>query len=280
MEKALTFDDVNIVPNYSDVLTRADCDTHTFFLGAYLSLPIVPANMKTVTGYKMVKEMCNLGTIGILHRFNGWKDDFIEILKDTSITRYAVSVGVNSTYEELMFMYDNIKLYAEHKRPSFIVVDVAHGHHVKVQIAIEHCKTVFSNVPVVAGNIVTPEAAEDLVNWGASAVKVGVGSGCFTPDMEVRTINGNEPIRKISCGDLVYTHTGDLEPVTNIICRDCTEGVILEINGIECTLNHEFYVVKRADADNIKNKNIHNYAFWVRADELTDNLMLVQLEND
>ncbi len=55
-----------------------------------------------------------------------------------------------------------------------LVIDTAHGHSVSVLQAVERVKTHW-DVPVVAGNIATPEAVEALVRAGADAVKVGVG---------------------------------------------------------------------------------------------------------
>lgn len=171
MEKLLTFDDINIVPEYSEVRSRSNCSTETDMLGVRLSLPIVPSNMKTVTGYKMVKEMDRLGSIGILHRFAGWKDDLREIAYDRNISRFAVSIGVNNVERELEFILGMFRW------PAFIVIDVAHGHHILVKEAIAKCKMLAPTIPVIAGNIVTAKAAADLIEWGADGLKCGVGSG-------------------------------------------------------------------------------------------------------
>jgi len=58
-----------------------------------------------------------------------------------------------------------------------IVVDTAHGHSVRVLQTVERIKQEYPDIQLVAGNIATPEAAEDLIKAGADAVKVGVGPG-------------------------------------------------------------------------------------------------------
>jgi len=58
-----------------------------------------------------------------------------------------------------------------------LVVDTAHGHSVNVLRALERYKKAFPNVDVVAGNIATAEAAKELIEAGADAVKVGIGPG-------------------------------------------------------------------------------------------------------
>ncbi|MBE6912331.1 MAG: IMP dehydrogenase [Ruminococcaceae bacterium] len=57
------------------------------------------------------------------------------------------------------------------------VLDSAHGHHIGVRNAIAKVKNAFPDVELIAGNIATPEAAEDLIAAGADALKVGMGPG-------------------------------------------------------------------------------------------------------
>jgi len=58
-----------------------------------------------------------------------------------------------------------------------IVVDTAHGHSEGVMERVRWIKSSFDGVQVIAGNIATSEAAHDLVQAGADAVKVGIGPG-------------------------------------------------------------------------------------------------------
>ena len=58
-----------------------------------------------------------------------------------------------------------------------IVVDTAHGHSRGVMDAVRSIKKFSNRIQVVAGNVVTPEAAEALIKAGADAVKVGIGPG-------------------------------------------------------------------------------------------------------
>jgi IMP dehydrogenase len=58
-----------------------------------------------------------------------------------------------------------------------VVVDTSHGHSRGVMQSVERIKSRFPALQVIAGNIVTAEAARDLVRCGADAVKVGIGPG-------------------------------------------------------------------------------------------------------
>lgn len=58
-----------------------------------------------------------------------------------------------------------------------LVIDTAHGHSKRVLEAITSIKKAFPNIDVVAGNIATAQAAKDMIDRGADAIKVGMGPG-------------------------------------------------------------------------------------------------------
>jgi IMP dehydrogenase len=60
-----------------------------------------------------------------------------------------------------------------------LVVDTAHGHQDKMLQALRAVRGLTPSVPVVAGNVVTPEGVADLIEAGADIVKVGVGPGAM-----------------------------------------------------------------------------------------------------
>ena len=71
MKTYLTYDDVNIIPKYSELNSRDDVDLTTRFTkNTELTIPIVASPMDTVTGYDMANEMMDWGGVGVIHRFN------------------------------------------------------------------------------------------------------------------------------------------------------------------------------------------------------------------
>jgi IMP dehydrogenase len=78
----LTFDDVLLVPKLSDIKSRRDADTGTLFSrGIKLSIPVVSANMDTVTESAMAIALARLGGIGVIHRFLSIDEQVAEVLK-------------------------------------------------------------------------------------------------------------------------------------------------------------------------------------------------------
>jgi hypothetical protein len=230
----------------------------------------------------MAIALAELGGVGCIHRFMSVEDQASEMMRTTvSVVDYIQStwnytvplmaaVGANGDYLERA--YELVRSGA-----NIILIDVAHGHHKLVKDAITALKNKLpSYVDVIAGNIATHRAACDLTSWGADALRVGIGGGCFTPEMEVGTTGGLVPIKDVEIGDVVYTHTGEPKKVIYKFEYDRDEEIMV-INGIECTKNHEFYVVHKQYENIVTEDNIHNYAIWVSAENLTDDHLLIEL---
>lgn len=88
---------------------------------------------------------------------------------DRGRLRVGAAVGV-SDYERIEAL-----IAAE---VDVVVVDTAHGHSKNVIDTVKAVKSKH-NIDVIAGNIATAEAAKDLINAGANAVKVGIGPGAI-----------------------------------------------------------------------------------------------------
>jgi len=58
-----------------------------------------------------------------------------------------------------------------------IVVDSAHGHHINIIETVRKLRALYPDLTIVAGNVATGEATRDLIEAGASIVKVGIGPG-------------------------------------------------------------------------------------------------------
>jgi IMP dehydrogenase len=301
---ALTFDDVLLVPKRSSIHSRKDVDLSTrLSRNIKLNIPIVSANMDSVTESAMAISMAHNGGIGIIHRFMSVERQVEEVLKVkraesviieepytiwpsatmSDAKRLMQEKGVSGllvvdankkllgilTARDLLFEDNDLNRVSELMTPmkslhtasadasidearqllrkykleklplvdeeghlrglitskdmvtlaerpqackdskgqltvgaavgiregyieraralvdagvDVLVVDVAHGHSDRVLNVVRKLKKELSQVDVIAGNVATPEGTKDLIDAGADAVKVGIGSGsiCIT----------------------------------------------------------------------------------------------------
>lgn len=171
-EITYSYDDVLLVPQRSKVKSRSEVSLKTkISTNLELDLPIVSANMDSVTGIKMAIALGKLGGISILPRFNTSSTQ-IEMLKEIQKENVKVgaSIGIKGDYLERAeaLVAHNINC---------LVIDVAHGHMERVLEVTKEIKNKFPNTTLIAGNVATYEAAYDLFQNGADCVKVGVGPG-------------------------------------------------------------------------------------------------------
>jgi IMP dehydrogenase len=82
----------------------------------------------------------------------------------------AAAVGVGADLEQRLGLLSA-------RNVDLLVIDTAHGHSKGVIEAIKRIKAAVPSMPVIAGNVVTPEGVEALAKAGADAVKIGVGAG-------------------------------------------------------------------------------------------------------
>lgn len=175
--------------------------------GVELGLPIISSPMDTVTGRKMALSMARAGGLGIVHRYCSIEDQ-VAMIKDLGLGKerdtskdeeHLATIKLHSMGSvrpnhmtklpepELCLSGAAIGVSGDYKERAqalvdagckIICIDVAHGHHILVKDALEHLKSTFGNkLTLIAGNVATSRAFEDLSRWGADAIRVGVGGG-------------------------------------------------------------------------------------------------------
>lgn len=169
---ALTFNDVLLVPSLSEVKSRKDVDMHCHFSrNIKLQIPIVSANMDTVTESEMAISMAQSGGLGVIHRFLTVTEQVKEVQKvKQQNCLVGAAIGINGSYLERCHSLVQSGV-------DVLVLDVAHGHSKYVREALQVIKQRWPKVDVVAGNVATLEGTRYLVESGADGVKVGIGPG-------------------------------------------------------------------------------------------------------
>jgi IMP dehydrogenase len=203
----LTFDDVLLVPQASDLKSRSEVSTATRLGTLDLNIPIVSANMDTITEVAMAKAMAAAGGLGILHRFAD-HETVIGWMSELTPEYRVPSVGVNTG--------DYYKLEEYRPYTSSVCVDVAHGDSNKV-VNIIRAALKLGYINIIAGNVATTSATYRLIEAGANIIKVGVGPGsmCTT-----RIVTGHGVPQLTAIADVrraidIYTE-GDIRIVSLI----------------------------------------------------------------
>lgn len=173
----ITFDDVLLVPGYSN-FKRQDIDLSSKLTKKItLPAPLVSAPMDTVTESEMAIALANAGGIGIIHRNLTVETQAQEVAKTISSlndpTKY-VGAAIGASAGSLERAEAIVKAGVH-----VIVVDSAHGYADYIIDTIKTLKQRFPEVEIIAGNIATYEGAKALIEAGADGLRVGMGPGAI-----------------------------------------------------------------------------------------------------
>ena len=183
IKEGYTFDDLLLVPAYSQVVP-ADVQLKTRLCdGILLSIPVCSAAMDTVTESKMGIALAQAGGLGFIHK-NLSSELQAEMVKEVKAAAVLSNSAVDAKGKLLAgaavgvseSTMARVQLLVE-AGVDIITVDSAHGHSAGVIETVRKIHEKYPDLPLVGGNIVTGDAAQALIQAGASVLKVGVGPG-------------------------------------------------------------------------------------------------------
>ncbi len=174
----LTFDDVLLVPRYSEISSRKHPNLKTQITKNYsIDLPVITANMDTITEKEMACTMATLGGIGSLHRFMSEDEQVAQVkaiqtfLRENNLkTPIAASIGVKEEGMRRAEVLVNAGV-------QIITLDIAHGDSIMMHETLDFLKKKYPHVDVIAGNVASSDGVQRMIDRGADAVKVGIGPG-------------------------------------------------------------------------------------------------------
>ena len=274
----LDFDDVLITPKPSELTSRSEVNLNVAYVckhskKMFYGCPIILANMDTVGQIPVAKEAAKENVWTALHKFYDEEALVKFAFNEQDIYKNCfISCGISK--EE----FQRIKGLSQLIHIHSICIDAANAYTYSFLDCIKRIRDLLPDTIIMAGNVCTPEGVENIIKAGADIAKSGIANGCFIKGTAVITDNGKKSIEKIKIGDNVLTHTGTLKKVTATHQKTEKER-IFDINGIKCTKNHKFYVVDKKYKDIINEDNIHNYAKWVCAEDLSEGMFLVKMQN-
>ena len=175
--EALTYDDILLVPQYSDIESRKEVSIGNWLdeeRGFWFNLPLIASPMDTVCEEKMAITIGKMGGLGIIHRYNTIERqcEIAEaVSKEIYNHKFGCAIGITGDYLERAeaLVEGGVKI---------LCLDVAHGDHILMKKALITLREKLGNGPhFMAGNVATLEGIEHLADWGANSIRVGIGGG-------------------------------------------------------------------------------------------------------
>lgn len=171
----LDFDDVLLVPQFSDVASRSQVETSTIIQGKWgcsiTGVPIVAANMDGVGTFSMHRALKKFGMFTAITKHHAL-DDWV---KQPDVSHAFLTIGMSNDELQKAVMVCNY-MQTLGTTPK-IVIDVANGYMNSFYDFISRVRENISNAFIMAGTVVTPEAVERTILAGADLARVGIGTG-------------------------------------------------------------------------------------------------------
>jgi IMP dehydrogenase len=167
MNEVLTFDDIALIPNYNDVVSRKDVDTSVKLGPITLKIPLVAAPMSTVCEYRMCNALAEFGGLGILHRFMSIDEQVKQFRLINGVA--GVALGIHDGIERAEALRD---------AGCFVFcLDVAHAHSKMAGQFIKTLRKQMPDVCILGGSVATYAGSDYLSACGADIIRCGISSG-------------------------------------------------------------------------------------------------------
>jgi len=254
INEALTFDDVLLVPRFSNTLPAETNLEINLSKSLKLKVPFISSAMDTVTESRMAISIAKAGGLGVIHRNLSIKSQSREVLK-VKKQNLLSAAAVGTSHEDLLRARSLIDSGVD-----LLVIDTAHGHSTRVLKTLSKIKKI-SKITICVGNIASGEAALKLYNEGADILKVGIGPGSIcttrmiagigvpqiTAIMEVKKVLKKKKIKIISDGGIKFS--GDIVKAIAAGADGIMMGSIFagtdESPGKKIKIKNKFYKVYR-----------------------------------
>ena len=177
-ELALGYDDISLLPNFSEVNSRKDVSTKTnISRNIEIEFPIVLSPMDSVSTVESCIKMNQIGAAGILHRFMSIDEQSKKTkeIREKSGKSFS-AIGLSDYKDRIPALIEN--------GCQLLFLDSANGLSKKVFDFVKwfYSESLFAGVDLIVGNTLSKESVSRLINLGADGVRhlIGPGSACLT----------------------------------------------------------------------------------------------------
>ena len=184
----LDFNDVLIRPKRSTLVSRKNAELNRVFSFKYSKhiwkgVPIVASNMDHVGTLNMAEVLSSYNMLTALCKF-------VEFPKNNNLQYLMRTIGLDV---ELDF-----------ETPTWLCIDIANGYTERFFNYINKVREKHSNAIIVAGNVCTPEATEQIILAGADIVKLGIGPGSVCTTRKMTGVGYPQLSCIIECADAAH----------------------------------------------------------------------------
>ena len=184
----LDFNDVLIRPKRSTLVSRKNAELNRVFSFKYSKhiwkgVPIVASNMDHVGTLNMAEVLSSYNMLTALCKF-------IDFPKNNDLQYLMRTIGLDV---ELDF-----------ETPTWLCIDIANGYTERFFNYINKVREKHSNAIIVAGNVCTPEATEQIILAGADIVKLGIGPGSVCTTRKMTGVGYPQLSCIIECADAAH----------------------------------------------------------------------------
>lgn len=180
-EIKLDFDDVLIKPKRSKLYSRSDVELNREFVFPHsqrhlICVPIVSANMDTTGTIGMSDILSDFNCLTCLHKHYK-PEQLIDFFTNfRPYTFYSTGISSNDV-EKMNHVFSVLEDRCNWGLPN-VCIDVANGYSEGFVNFVKTIREKYSDIIIMAGNVVTPEMTEELIlHGGVDIVKVGIGPG-------------------------------------------------------------------------------------------------------
>ena len=195
----LDFDDVLISPKRSQLTSRKDARLTREFIfkhsyHTWEGVPIIASNMDHTGTHEMYKALKDYDMLTALCKFITWRD-LRKFTSDNSWSHLIQTIGLDKNLDELD--YDDSK---------WICLDVANGYTERFNdyVSLMRAHEATKNKIIIAGNVCTPEATEQIILAGADIVKIGIGPGSVCTTRKMTGVGYPQLSCIIECADAAH----------------------------------------------------------------------------
>lgn len=212
--EGLSYDEVLILPNYSDVNKNEVDLSCNLTPKIRLKTPIISSPMDTVTEARLAVALAQVGGIGIVHR-NLTIEEQVQQIKKVKKSKVKNKSKAALDSKKRLLVGGAVGVGPDLKNRlkalvradvDVIVLDSAHGHCEYIVNTVQEIRDKYPKLELIAGNVGTGEGALALIKAGASCIRVGLGPGSICTTRIVSGVGVPQLTAVIDCVKTAQNH--------------------------------------------------------------------------